>query len=138
MAGWLGASASVESADPLWASDGSGAATASLAPEGPALASPDRSFAGGLRLEPPRPNPLSLSTTLVIRSDRSTVGRMEVFDVTGRLVKTLLAGAPIPAGGLSIVWDGSTDRGESAAAGVYVIRLRATGASLQQRVIRLK
>jgi hypothetical protein len=49
-----------------------------------------------------------------------------VFDASGRLVRGLASGV-FPAGIRTVTWDGRDDRGESASAGVYFVRLAWSG-----------
>jgi len=74
--------------------------------------------------EPPRPNPsggpVAFSWTLPAASRT----RLRLYDVTGRLVATLVDG-PLPAGRHSAVWSGHARGGRTAAAGVYFARLEA-------------
>jgi hypothetical protein len=51
---------------------------------------------------------------------------LRVFDSTGRLVRTLIDGAPLPADH-AVVWDGSDALGRPSAAGVYFYRLDVAG-----------
>ena len=55
-------------------------------------------------------------------------GRVELalFDLTGRLVRSLLA-AEMTAGEHRAVWDGRSDAGRPVGSGVYFARLRASG-----------
>jgi len=48
--------------------------------------------------------------------------RLEVYDVAGRLVRSLFDGVA-QAGRHRIAWDGRSDSGAAAAAGVYCCRL---------------
>ncbi|HPF71047.1 MAG TPA: FlgD immunoglobulin-like domain containing protein, partial [Candidatus Krumholzibacteria bacterium] len=72
------------------------------------------------------PNPFNPATT--IRWALPTAGDLsvEIFDVRGRLVRTLIDGAA-PAGPGAARWDGRTGDGRTAAAGVYFYRVRAGG-----------
>ena len=60
-------------------------------------------------------------------------GRLVVYDLLGRQVRTLLDGA-VNAGEQSLSWDGRADSGVDVAAGVYVARLSIEGA---ERTIRI-
>jgi hypothetical protein len=74
-------------------------------------------------LDAARPNPMGLSTRISF-----TVGltagplRLEIFDVTGRLVKTLVNGNLAP-GPQEIPWDGTNAVGVPVASGLYFYRL---------------
>jgi flagellar hook assembly protein FlgD len=58
---------------------------------------------------------------------------MEVFDVLGRSVKTLLSG-DLQAGYHSALWDGTNGSGALVGSGVYYYRIEATGVSGQKFV----
>jgi len=72
------------------------------------------------------PNPFSLSTQVQYSVASNIAGSLRIYDVTGRLVKTLHEGA-LARGTRSIVWDGSTDAGVRAAAGIYLLRFETEG-----------
>ncbi|HET7904284.1 MAG TPA: LamG-like jellyroll fold domain-containing protein [Candidatus Eisenbacteria bacterium] len=78
------------------------------------------------------------TTTFAIHAERPTTATLQIFDVRGRLVKTLLSRAPIAAGSTTVSWRGATDRGVGAASGVYFARLRAGGETLVRRVLQIK
>jgi flagellar hook assembly protein FlgD len=48
---------------------------------------------------------------------------LEIYDLTGRLVRTLLSGE-VAAGNHSVLWDGRNERGTSVGSGVYFYRLK--------------
>jgi hypothetical protein len=56
----------------------------------------------------------------VAKSDR---GEVKVYDVTGRLMKSL-ADRSFPAGEHSLTWDGSNDQGQVVARGVYFTQVK--------------
>lgn len=63
---------------------------------------------------------------------------LELYDITGRLVRTFKTG-PAPAGGpVNLTWDGTDDRGRAAAAGVYFLRLRSGPGTIVQKIIRIR
>jgi hypothetical protein len=61
--------------------------------------------------------------------------QLEIFDVSGRLVRTLLR-EPVAAGEHTITWDGRNGTGRPAGSGVYFVRLAAPGFS-QVRTVTL-
>lgn len=88
---------------------------------------PDRA-----RLDSPAPNPTrSGETTLRFTLPESEPVTLAVFDVTGRLVRTLVH-AGLDAGWHSVRWDGRGTSGASVSPGVYFVRLRA-GDHVQSR-----
>jgi subtilisin family serine protease len=77
------------------------------------------------RLVPIAPNPFNPGA--VIRYDlpvRSDVV-LRIYDVRGRLVRTLVAG-PQPADTHAVTWNGASDRGLDVASGTYFVQLRAS------------
>ena len=89
--------------------------------------------APGLALQAPRPNPAGLSVEVRFSLASSAQAALEVFDLSGRLVSTLVSG-PMPAGDHGARWDLRDGRGQRVEAGVYFIRLGIPGSSLVRRV----
>ena len=72
------------------------------------------------------PNPFNPATSIRFSLPRETTVRLRVYDVAGRLVRSLVDG-PLPAGAHSFRWNGRTDLDRNAASGVYFARLQADG-----------
>ena len=84
------------------------------------------------------PNPFNPATT--IRYDVPTGGgrvRIDIYDVSGRLVRTLVDGAESP-GEKSVVWDGTDDRGIAVSTGVSFYRLVAPGVTETRTLALMK
>jgi flagellar hook assembly protein FlgD len=60
-----------------------------------------------------------------------------VYAVTGRLVRTVKAGAMTP-GYYSLEWDGRDDGGRKVSSGVYFIKARTGGEGITRKVILLR
>ena len=84
-----------------------------------------------------RPNPFNPSTTIVFTLPESGRVRLIVHDANGRVVRTLLKG-PLPAGPVTIMWDGADDRGRASASGAYFARLEAMGAARTARLVLVR
>lgn len=84
------------------------------------------------------PNPFNPRTVIGFSLDRPGPVRLRVYDVAGRLVRTLHDGGLLAAGSHQVVWDGSHDTGRPAAAGVYHYRLEAGGRTASLRLTLLK
>jgi hypothetical protein len=74
-------------------------------------------------------NPVSVLAQVRLDAPEATAGRVEVLDVMGRRVATLLDGA-VPAGRHALRWDA-----RAAAAGVYVVRAALGGEVRTVRVM---
>jgi hypothetical protein len=77
------------------------------------------------------PNPAGPSTTIRLRLSNASEARLDIYDATGRKVRTLHEG-PLTAGTHELRWNGLDDQGNGVAAGVYFYRLKA-GAYEQSR-----
>lgn len=77
-------------------------------------------------LHPSRPNPFNPSTAIPFDLPAAGRVRLAVYDVRGRLVRTLVD-ASLPEGAHQAAWDGRDTAGRAAVAGVYFARLEAGG-----------
>jgi len=86
------------------------------------------------KLEQNYPNPFNAGTTIPIKvaGDGSRNVRLEVFDVLGRSVRTLM-NEPAAYGQHALFWDGRDDNGTVVASGVYFARLRVDGQAQEVR-----
>jgi len=75
-------------------------------------------------LEPGRPNPFASGTTIRYSLPAKARVSLHIFDLRGRVVRTILERVQEP-GGHEAVWDGMTETGGRAASGVYFFRLSA-------------
>ena len=89
----------------------------------------------GVALERPYPQPSVGSVTL--EYSHALLGRvsLEIYDVRGRLVRTVLSGRVESAGPHTARWDGVDDAGRKAPSGLYVARLEAPGGKRAQRIV---
>jgi hypothetical protein len=79
-----------------------------------------------VRLHAPRPNPARRGATLVYELPRAGWVQLRVYDVAGRRVRSLAAGARA-AGRHRATWDGRDGAGRRVAAGIYLLQLEADG-----------
>ncbi len=87
-------------------------------------------------LEAAAPNPFSAATRIGFDLPREATVRLQVFDVGGRLVRTLVQGST-PAGRHEVTWNGADDAGRRASPGVYLYRLRAGTFEATRRTVLL-
>jgi len=92
----------------------------------------------GPRLLPNSPNPFNPVTWLRFDLPRPAATRLDVYDLSGRLVCSLLDGATLAEGRHEVAWNGRDPGGREVAAGVYVYRLRADGWTAGGRMTLLK
>ncbi len=102
-----------------------------------AVSIPDQPVTYSTALLPITPNPFGERTEIIYTLAAPAHVRLQVFDVTGRLVVTLDDGRREP-GRWPILWNGANARGDIVASGVYFVRLRAGEQRLQQKVVVLR
>jgi len=90
----------------------------------------------GEALAAPWPNPARGETRFAFTLSSASTVRLEVIDLAGRRVATLLSGA-LPAGQHEARWNGGGVRG-AAPAGVYFARLEAGSLALTRRFVRVR
>lgn len=77
------------------------------------------------------PNPFNPATTIRFQLPKLSLVRMEVYNILGQKVKTLVDERKTP-GRYTVQWDGTNDAGQRVASGVYLYRLKA-GSFVQTR-----
>jgi len=83
------------------------------------------------------PNPFNPSTQIELRLPASAEARVEIFDVSGRRIRTLLRSA-LPAGPHLLRWDGRDALGQVVASGLYFARVRAGANAATEKLVLLK
>jgi hypothetical protein len=83
------------------------------------------------------PNPFRRSTTVVFELVRPGAIRLTVYDVAGRLVRRLHERASFGAGVQRVQWDGVTESGTRARAGIYLVRMECAGRTSARHVLLL-
>jgi hypothetical protein len=83
------------------------------------------------------PNPFNEQTTISFSLPQQDRIKLEIFDINGRLVKTLCDG-PMEHGNRILSWDGSTNSGQAAAAGIYICRLSSRAGDIVKKMTYLK
>ena len=92
----------------------------------------------GFALEQNVPNPFNPTTT--IHYDVPAGGgvvAIRVFDVSGRLVRTLVDANQTP-GVKSVIWNGADDRGRGVASGLYFYKMSAPGFTSTRKMLLLQ
>ncbi|MBA7650280.1 hypothetical protein ES703_58083 [subsurface metagenome] len=81
------------------------------------------------------PNPSKKKTMIRFTISNNTNISLNIYDISGRLVKTLAKGIP-GAGSYFVVWDGKNEEGKEVPGGVYLYTMRA-GAYTETRKLLL-
>jgi hypothetical protein len=84
-----------------------------------------------IRLDPNRPNPFHPMTMIEYTLPEAAQVRVDVYDASGRHVRTLVDGAQ-GAGGHEVVWNGDDDAGRMVSSGLYFYALQVG----DERIVR--
>ena len=95
------------------------------------------SSATALLLFQNRPNPVASSTVIRFGLELPGPARLAVFDIQGRLVRSLMRGRK-EAGFHTILWDGRDGQGHFAPSGVYFYKLEAEKKIVTRKLTLLK
>jgi hypothetical protein len=83
------------------------------------------------------PNPFGPETAISFTTARSGHVTAKVYDVSGKLVRTL-SDETLGSGPHSLRWDGSTEKGSRAAAGIYFLKLSSPDGVAATRLVMLR
>jgi len=88
-------------------------------------------------LEQNYPNPFNPTTTIGFDLPEACRVELVIYDISGRTIRTLARGG-YAAGRHQVVWDGTDERGNSVASGVYVYRLVAGEHVFVRKMVLMK
>lgn len=100
-----------------------------------ATAAPDYR-AGTTQLLPNQPNPFNPRTSLRFTLGEPAAVRLRIFDLRGRVTRTIDCGL-LDAGEHAQIWDGRDDDGSSVASGNYLVRLEGASATPPTQTVTL-
>jgi hypothetical protein len=84
------------------------------------------------------PNPFNPNTTISFSvSENNQLTKLEIFNVKGQLVKTLV-NAPLSAGNYLVEWNGKNDKQKPVVSGFYFCRLTSGKSQRIQKMILMK
>jgi hypothetical protein len=90
-----------------------------------------------LRLSQNAPNPFAGETMIKFSVPRGMQVSLSVYDVSGRLVRTVADGA-VDAGEHIISWDGKDSQSRDVGPGIYFVRMSTPERSFQKKMVLLK
>ena len=97
----------------------------------------DNSFVTSLKAARPNPFQGNGSVTIAFSTKARGLAKVEVFDVNGRLVRTV-ENTVLEAGDHQIEWDGNDNRGKTVASGVYFYRLSSQGEKFAKKLVVIR
>jgi hypothetical protein len=106
--------------------------------------SPGAEEYGGLNIIPTQtllsaiyPNPFSRAITIQYQLSKSSAVDLKIYDISGRLVRTLEDGISAP-GYFSTLWDARDDIGRHVPAGIYFVRFETDAYSKVKKAVLLR
>ena len=84
------------------------------------------------------PNPFNPKTEIAFSVKEAGQATVEVYNVAGRVVRTLFEGEVEAGKDYKLAWDGTNDFGEKCASGVYFYRIAAPGFATSGKMVMLK
>jgi hypothetical protein len=97
----------------------------------------DAEIPSAFKLSQNFPNPFNPSTTIKFDMKEKGPVTLKVYDVAGRLVRTLEDGVR-DAGAYSILWDGRNNIGSEVASGIYFYKMETNGFIETRKMVMLR
>ena len=98
----------------------------------------DITRAKGFGLVSNYPNPFNPTTTIEFSLPERTTVKVEVFDILGRKVSTLINNQELNAGSQRLVWNGKNDNGVKMVSGAYIYRISTDKYSVAKKMMLIK
>jgi hypothetical protein len=83
------------------------------------------------------PNPFNASTSIPVTLGASAVVSLDIYDVTGRSIRTLVQ-KDLPDGSYVFDWDGTNEQGKKVSSGRYIYRLQINEQTGIKQMVFLK
>jgi len=84
------------------------------------------------------PNPFNPSTTIQFSLPTQTSVRLDIYNMLGQRVKTLVADEMLQAGNYDVVWNGTNNQNITVPSGMYIYRITAGEFTASKRMMFLK
>jgi len=88
-------------------------------------------------LQPNYPNPFNATTQIRFTLAQPAHVELEVLNVRGQRVRTLLSGQR-PSGAQVVTWDGRSDSGRKVSTGIYLVLMRVEGKVFTRKIMLLQ
>ncbi len=95
-------------------------------------------FPSQFTLNQNHPNPFNPSTTISFNLPSASPVSLRIYDVSGKVVRELIAGQIMETGSQQVMWNGRDDDGQMVSAGVYFYKLSAGDFSETKRMVLVK
>jgi hypothetical protein len=84
------------------------------------------------------PNPFNPATRIRFGLPRSSRVSLDIYNIRGERVTSLIKGDQLPAGFHTRIWAGRDLRGQRVASGVYIYRLATEGKTVSRKMVLMQ
>lgn len=84
------------------------------------------------------PNPFNPSTTIEFTLPQQNLVKVEIYNILGSKIATLIDNQELSAGTKRITWNGKNDKGEQVVSGAYIYRITSGDISISKKMMLLK
>ncbi len=84
------------------------------------------------------PNPFNNTTVISFSLSKQSKVRLDIYDITGRRVNTLIDSRVLPADYYIVEWNGRNDSGTSVSSGSYFVALKSSNEITAHKILLLK
>ena len=84
------------------------------------------------------PNPFNPNTSIEFTLGQDEFVNLNIFDIQGRLVNSLIYNSYYPSGFYKISWDGTNNMGTHVPSGMYIYKLVGENQTLTRKMVLMK
>ena len=84
------------------------------------------------------PNPFNPSTTIEFTLPQQNLVKVEIYNILGSKIATLIDNQELSSGIKRITWNGKNDKGEQVVSGAYIYRITSGDISISKKMMLLK
>ena len=84
------------------------------------------------------PNPFNPNTMIQFSVGKDEFISLNIFDINGRLIKSLINNTYYVSGSHKITWDGKSQTGSQAPSGMYIYKLISNNQTISKKMLLMK
>ena len=84
------------------------------------------------------PNPFNPNTHIQFALGKDELVNLNIFDIQGRLIKSLVSNSYYPSGYYNITWDGKNNMGIQVPSGIYLYKLVSENQTITRKMALMK
>ncbi|PKN78738.1 MAG: hypothetical protein CVU48_07410 [Candidatus Cloacimonetes bacterium HGW-Cloacimonetes-1] len=84
------------------------------------------------------PNPFNPTTTISYSLEHRGAVDIQIYNLKGQLIRTLISNSIVNPGSHTVVWDGTDDNGRSVASSMYFYKLQSGNRTIMRKMLLLK